>query len=104
MSEFTKGELEVTDNGYGTKNVITDGCYMIACTGDSGDWHFQFEEIAEANAKELVRRWNEWPDLKQQRDDLLAACEYSHTLILRKIGQTTHAVALLEAAIAKCET
>ena len=41
--------------------------------------------------------------LKQQRDDLLDACKYSHTLILRKIGQATHAVALLEAAIAKCE-
>jgi len=35
--------------------------------------------------------------------DLLAACKYSHTLILRKIGQSTHAVALLEAAIAKAE-
>ena len=42
-------------------------------------------------------------ELKQQRDDLLEACKYSHTLILRKIGQATHAVALLEAAIAKCE-
>jgi len=35
--------------------------------------------------------------------DLLEACEYAHTLILRNIGQSTHAVALLEAAIAKAK-
>ena len=55
-----------------------------------------------------IRFMNEGPgkilETIKQRDDLLAACEYSHTLLLRKIGQTTHAVALLEAAIAKAKT
>jgi len=43
-------------------------------------------------------------EIEQQRDDLLAACEYSHTLILRIIGQATHAVSLLEDAIDKAHS
>jgi len=77
MNEHTKGELEVVYNGFETKNVITDGCYMIACTGDSGDWHFHDEltEIAEANAEELVRRWNSHPELAQELADCKEGCE-----------------------------
>lgn len=40
-------------------------------------------------------------NLESINADLLDACKYSHTLILRKIGQSTHAVALLEVVIAK---
>jgi len=32
------------------------------------------DSIGDEFAQELVRRWNSFPDLKQQRDALLAAC------------------------------
>ena len=38
-----------------------------------------------------------------ERDDLLAACEYNQKLLTENIGQTTHAIALNEAAIAQCK-
>lgn len=47
-----------------------------------------------ANAEHIVHCWNAF-------EDLLEACEYGKRLLLDNVGQTTHAVSLFEAAIAK---
>ena len=80
--EHTKRKLEVSGNGFENKVIITDSGCMIACTGDSGDWNFLLtEEQAEANAKELVRRWNAFEkdglvdELRAAADEGLAECE-----------------------------
>ena len=67
MSEFTKGELSTAprddkDLNFGDYDLMLDGAWIGRL----------FKTRAKRHAKELVRRWNEWSDLKQQRDDLLA--------------------------------
>lgn len=50
----------------------------------------------ENNAKEAKRRWN-------NHDALLEACKYSRNLLGNGVGQSTHALAVLEAAIENAE-
>ncbi len=50
--------------------------------------------------KEACKRLDRAASTKK---DLLEACGYSHILLSKGIGQTTHAIAMLEAAIDKAE-
>ena len=68
----------------------TLGSESAVCCPDCGNEKFQTVK-ARLDRAEAINK------------DLLEACEYSHTYLLRKIGQATHAVALLEAAIAKAK-
>jgi len=99
MSEWqTAFRNETSDTGKQIRKVYVEspGLGEVICRvfGHPSD-----VKIQEVRARLIASA----PALKQQRDDLRDACKYSHTLILRKIGQATHAVALLEAAIANCD-
>lgn len=66
MAEFTKGKLEI---------FFQDGKLYLECDTPMGK--VRLAEMAMghrtdsvADAEELVHRWNGYPDLKQQRDDL----------------------------------
>uniref|UniRef100_A0A6M3KM01 Uncharacterized protein n=1 Tax=viral metagenome TaxID=1070528 RepID=A0A6M3KM01_9ZZZZ len=50
--------------------------------------------LRKANTEELLRRWN-------NHDDLVAACEYTRSLLASGIGQSTHALAMIEAVLTK---
>ncbi len=84
MSEFTKGEMK-TDG----QDAIRVGDTEVAHMCSNFDW-----KVRRATAEEISRRWNSQPDL-------LKACKYTETLLSKGTGQTTHALALIEAAIAK---
>ena len=66
MSEFTKGELDLEINPDCLPRIV-DGDGNAICNMVADDPH-DLE-----NGKELIRRWNNFPKLKQQRDNLLAA-------------------------------
>lgn len=92
MSKFTKGELHIEPTDMvGSKTTrwrLADSSGNSIC-----------KVWTEANAEELARRWNEYPDLKQQRDDLLAACKFTKAQI--KKGAQKKALPILRAAIKK---
>lgn len=78
MCEYTKGKMDYSV----LDGTTTPATLFINHDGDELDiavferWEQDWaKKEMEANAKELRSRWNEYPDLKQQRDDLLAACE-----------------------------
>ncbi len=68
MSEFTKGKLRVSSDNSNYVHVVKDGkaCGLFAAC-DAGDYARSIEE-GNANAAELVRRWN-------CHDDLVKALE-----------------------------
>ena len=58
MNEHTKGELAVSDSNPNSIYVLKDGkADGLFATCDAGDYARSIEE-GNANAKELVRRWN----------------------------------------------
>ena len=65
------------------------------------DAYEQDEEWCPTKMSRLLEACDRLDRAEAINKDLLKACEYSHRLLLRNIGQSTHAVALLEAAIAK---
>ena len=71
MSEFIEGEIKAEQSCLNCIDLLSkeDGsivAQIMECEED------ELSGIQFANANEFVRRWNEWSDLKQQRDDLLA--------------------------------
>ena len=77
--------------------------FMVAQVRGWGHLQYLGEEkaiaIQEANARLIAAA----PETKNSHDDLLAACEYTKTLLADGVGQHTHALALIEAAIAQAE-
>lgn len=109
MSEFTKGKLAVSDSCPNSIYVLQGGkANGLFATCDAGDYARGIKE-GNANAKEVVYRWNEYPTLKQQRDDLLAACKEALPLIAGEritfdaIPPTDHLTLSLSKNMSKCE-
>lgn len=90
--EHTKGEWTIeTPCGF-----PYSGLYVVPVVRKDFPYHIaQIRQLRERKESEANAC------LIAAAPDLLEACKYSHTLLLRGIGQSTHAVALLEAAIAK---
>ena len=99
MSEFTKGEWEIkeeSDGHYGIYPKESAECIAVVWSADELD--------AEANAEELVRRWNAFEKdfnvrLVVAAPKLLAACEFAKAQI--KKGSQKKALLILRAAIDK---
>ena len=72
MNEFTKGELKIEQTTCNALDLLfqEDGSQLAQIMDEDGS---DLTDNQIANAQELVRRWNNFPKLKQQRDDLLAA-------------------------------
>lgn len=76
MSEYTKGELGVSDD-YGDSLVIVDNrgeeiATVSAIDAEGNNWVYGVK--SKANATELVRRWNAFEE-GGSHEALLEACE-----------------------------
>ncbi len=114
MREHTKGKLEysVLENTQIPATLfIKDGNHPDVDIAVFEKWETGWaKKEMEANAKELCLRWNEYPTLKQQRDDLLNLCKefkkvwkqekQSIPQLVINLGKVYK---IVEAAIAKCE-
>lgn len=83
MSEYSKGELKCCKHNDNRWDIYTDEMWIGEIYTGYGAKN---EKNTEANAKELVRRWNDYPALKQQRDDLRAACKILCKKYLQNLG------------------
>ena len=73
MSEFTKpAECKIRYWQSGALIILTKNQSDVR---DAATILEHRESTGDEFAKELLMRWNEYPALKQQRDDLLALCE-----------------------------
>lgn len=90
MSEYTKGESEYLN--------ILMSAWIAGQTAER--YGKSTENKIKADCEGLMR-------IKPQfaiTIDLLEACEYTKTLLSKGIGQHTHALALIEAAVAKAQS
>ena len=89
MSKYTKGKLSVKKIG-SKLFIIDDEGFVIT--------KVRFSKKAEVNATELVRRWNAFEE-DGLVGDYVDVCEYVHRLLTENTGQSTHAIAKLEAIL-----
>lgn len=91
--EHTEGKLE---HGH-----IYDWELWIGADYHIADVHGNLS-TRHANATELVRRWNAFEE-GGIVSDLIEACDESRALLSHGVGQHTHVIAKIEAALAKAK-